>query len=150
MSARNIHLMDARHYARLAPELGINETARTLISTGRLVPVNIGPRTYYRWSELIPLLPADKRPSFLTEFTAPVVTSPTRLGLTGHTVTVECATRLTAIRLGVRPGTRVVVERRDGDLTNTVRLTGKATINQFARVHADRVGARYVAEGTSL
>lgn len=52
-----IHLLDARAFPTIASRAGIRESARTLVMDDRLVPVVIGSRTYYRWMDVLPLMP---------------------------------------------------------------------------------------------
>lgn len=144
MAAPTINLLDARAFPRIAPAAGITESARALVLAGRLTPVVVGRVTFYRWMDLIPLMPAWARGRHAALAMPPVTTTEHRSGLAGHTVTVERATRLVALRVGVHAGDLVVVERTDGRLGVPVAVPGGEVPVVFAEAYASSRGARYV------
>lgn len=139
-----IHLLEARHFPVIAARNGITQSARTLTFEGRLIPVEVGRRTYYRWRDILPLMPDQARRRHAAVEVEPVVTGRHLPGLSGRTVTVEQATRLVALRLGVAYGEPVAVERLDGALVAAVAVPRRTTPQRFARMRAVAAAAEYV------
>lgn len=143
----SIHLLDARYFPAVAARNGIAQSARSLTLTGRLTPIAVGRRTYYRWRDILALMPGWARALHAAVAVDPVVSVEHRPGLSGHTVTVEHATTLIAHRNGIQPGDWIVVERSDGALTALATIPSYNTPEEFAEAYADIRSARYLPAG---
>ncbi|MFB4320629.1 hypothetical protein [Actinomadura sp. 21ATH] len=139
-----IHLLDARALPRLSGMQGVQ--IRPLIGSGALVPIEVGRTTYYRWSDVLAVMPKQARARYGPLAVAPVASGEHRSGLAGYTVSCERATRLTALSLHVEHGALVAVERVDGRRRVAARIPDgwRRSPEAWAERHAARVGARYV------
>lgn len=54
---RPLHLLDARAYPAVASRSGIREPEMALVLAGRLLRLQVGRRTYYRWVDLLAVMP---------------------------------------------------------------------------------------------
>lgn len=143
----SIHLLDAVFFPAVAARNGIAQSARSLIFAGRLLPLTVGRRTYYLWSELLDLMPDWARRRHTAVDTTPIASGNYRTGLTGHTITVEHATRLVALTIGVTPGDPIAVERTDGHLGVPHAIPPGDLPTVYAEAYARTVGARYIPAG---
>lgn len=143
----SIHLLDARYFPAVAARNGIRQTARALTFTGRLEPITVGRRTYYRWRDILAVMPDWARSLHAAVAVEPVVSIEHRAGMVGHTVTVEHATALVARRNHIAPGDWIVVERSDGTLTALATIPDWDVPEEFAEAYADIRGARYLPAG---
>ncbi|WP_242890132.1 hypothetical protein [Actinomadura litoris] len=59
-------LLPTTSFLGIAAASGITATARELTLAGRLVPLSVGRRTYYRWPDVIAVMPPASRPAYAT------------------------------------------------------------------------------------
>jgi hypothetical protein len=52
-----LRALDARDYADVARRNGIPQSAHALVLAGRLLPLRVGRRTFYAWSEVLAVMP---------------------------------------------------------------------------------------------
>jgi hypothetical protein len=142
-----IHLLEAEKFDSIARQSGITQTARELITAGHLTPVVVGRRTFYRWMDVLAVMPPWARKQHARKAVTLTASGQHRSGLEGRTVTLEGATRLVARRAGALPDDLVAVVRQDGALVEALGVPcGRAPVD-FARTHAGRISARYVPGG---
>lgn len=57
MTPEPLQALDARTFPGVARRNGITQTAHALVLAGRLLPLQVGRRTYYAWGEVVAVMP---------------------------------------------------------------------------------------------
>lgn len=147
--ARHLNLLDTREFPRLAVDLGITQPAEALMFDGRLLRIFVGRRSYFRWDDLLALMPDWSREvyAYLGTSKAGQMTVDLRDDLVDqpHTITIERLDDVSAIEVNMRDqaGHLVVVERHHGRI-GKVMEADPDTIERAADNTAHTYGATYV------
>ncbi len=139
-------------FGRIARRVGIRETDRTLMLTGRLTRVAVGRRDYYPLAEILDAAPGPYWPL--------ITTDRADLAEAEHTITIERCDRETAdaqwdiAERRALIGRPAVIERHHGRLFKVCHLDGKNprygdTLEQIALGAAHIYRAEYVPAVTA-